>query len=217
MLDKRKGPGAGDAGDPSKDDSAERPSNSKKDNGSKVLSDYCEATDFLEKSRPDGPWVLTAIDPISGKIETITARDTTERRDFIRLHDGKRNLYYSVNPTRTAMTRKAAKTDIAAIEYLFVDLDPRDDESPEDAKARYLAAIKAHAPEPTALVDFGNGIQALWRLDTPIELPEPVMETDATGKSVRAVSPETAAIIADVDPLRGPDGAARLRRRHAEY
>ena len=182
MLDKRKGPGAGGAEDPSKDDSAERPSNSKKDNGSKVLSDYCEATDFLEKLRPGGPWVLTAIDPTSGKIETITAHNKTEARDFIRLHDGKRNLYYSVNPTRTAMTRKAAKTDIAAIEYLFVDLDPRDDESPEDAKARYLAAIKAPRRTGTALVDSGNGIQGLWRLETRIELPEPEMETDAREK-----------------------------------
>ena len=83
------------------------------------------------------------------------------------------------------MTRKAAKTDIAAIEYLLADLDPRDDESPEDAKARYLAAIRgARARTATALIDSGNGIQALWQLETRIELAEPVMETDAKGKSV---------------------------------
>ena len=83
--------------------------------------------------------MLIAIDPTSGKIETITAHNETEARDFIRLHDGRRNLYYSVNPTRTAMTRKAAKTDIAAIEYLLGDLDPHDGESPEDAN---LATLK---------------------------------------------------------------------------
>ena len=97
------------------------------------------------------------------------------------------------------MTRKAAKTDIAAIEYLLVDLDPRDDESPEDAKARYLAAIKAHAPEPTALVDSGNGIQGLWKQEPRIELAEPVMETDAKGRNVRVFPPDTSAIIADVE------------------
>ena len=86
---------------------------------------------------------------------------TTEARDFIRLRNGKRNLYYSVNPTQTAMFRKAAKTDIAAIEYLFADLDPRDDVEPAGMRRlRYLAAIKAHAPELAALVDSGNGIQA---------------------------------------------------------
>ena len=63
MLDKRKGPGAGSAEDPSKDDSAERRSDSKKDNRSKVLSDHRVSIDFLEKLRPGGPWVLTAIDP----------------------------------------------------------------------------------------------------------------------------------------------------------
>ena len=190
MLDKRKGPGAGGAGDPLKDDSAERPSNSKKDNGSKVLSDYCEATDFLEWLRPGGPWVLTAIVPTSGKIETITAHNKTEARDFIRLHDGKCNLYYSVNPTRTAMTRKAAKTDIAAIEYLLADLDPRDGESPEDAKSRYLKALETFKPAATAIIDSGNGIQALGRLEARIELAEPVGETFPV---------ETAAIIAEVE------------------
>ena len=199
MLDKRKGPGADGAGDPSKNDSTEHPSDSTEDNRSKVLSDYLEIIDFLEKLRPGGPWVLTAIDPASGKIETITAHNKIEALCFIRLHDGKRNLHYSVNPTRTAMTRKAAKTDIAAIEYLFADLDPRDDESPEDAKARYLAAIRAHAPEMAALIDSGNGLQVLLKLETRIELAEPVMETDAKGKNVWAFPSEAAAIIADVE------------------
>jgi hypothetical protein len=175
---------------PSKDDSAEPRSNSKKHNGGNVLSDYREATDFLEWLRPGGPWVLTAIHPTSGKIETITARDKTEARDFIREHDGKRNLYYSVNPTRTAMTRKAAKTDIAAIEYLLADLDPHDGENPEDAKARYLKALETFEPAATGIIDSGNGIQGLWKLATRIELAEPV------GKTLPA---ETAAIITDVE------------------
>jgi Family of unknown function (DUF5906) len=176
---------------------AEPRSTSKKDNAS--TADYREATDFLKWLRPGGPWLLTAIDPTSGKIETITARNKTEARDFIRGHDGARNLYYSVNPTRTAMTRKAAKVDIAAIEYLLGDLDPHDGESPEDAKARYLKALKTFKPAVTAIIDSGNGIQGLWKLATPIELPEPVMETDTKGKTTRAFTPETAAIIADAE------------------
>jgi hypothetical protein len=31
-----------------------------------------EAVGFLEQLRPSGPWALTAIDPVSGMIETIT-------------------------------------------------------------------------------------------------------------------------------------------------
>src|SRR5262245_30508364 len=86
--------------------------------------------DFLEQLRPSGPWVLTAIIP-DGPTKTITADSGRDARRFVEEHDGKRNLYFSVNPTRTAMSSKAAKVDIAAIEYLFVDLDPREDESPE--------------------------------------------------------------------------------------
>jgi hypothetical protein len=107
---------------------AEPRSTSKKDNAS--TSEYREATGFLKWLRPGGPWVRSAIHPTSGKIETITARNETGARDFIRGYDGARNLYYSVNPTRTAMTRKAAKVDIAAIEYLLGDLDPHDGERP---------------------------------------------------------------------------------------
>ena len=125
--------------------------------------------DFLTKLRPEGPWVITAINP-DGPTETITARTADEVDAFVREHDGRRNLYYSVNPTRTALSKKAAKTDIAAIEYLLADLDPRDDETPEAAKARYLAQFEnGFEPKPTAVVDSGNGAQALWRLADSIK------------------------------------------------
>ena len=157
---------------------------------------YSEPIDFLEWLRPGGPWVLTAIIP-NGATTTITARDANEVREFIRANDGEQNLYFSVNPTRRAMRSKAAKTDIAAIEFLFADLDPRDDESPEAAKRRYLEAFKE--PKPAAVIDSGNGIQGLWRLAEPIELAEPVLVADQKRKTERAFSPKTAAIIADVE------------------
>ena len=116
------------------------------------------AIEFLEKQRPGGPWPLTAIIP-DGPTETITATNADEVDAFVRANNGKKNIYYSVNPTRTAMTRKAAKTDIASIEFVLADLDPAEDESPEAAKLRYLAAIETHEPKPTAIIDSGNGLQ----------------------------------------------------------
>jgi hypothetical protein len=148
---------------------------------------------FLEQLRPSGCWVLTTIVP-DGRIETITAHSAREVRRFVEAHDGERNLYFSVNPTRTAMSRKAAKVDIAAIEYLLADLDPRDDESPEAAKARYRENLRGD-PTPTVIIDSGNGIQALWRLSEPIVLPELI--TDERGQ--RSLSPEAFKIIADVE------------------
>ena len=177
MLDKRKGPGAGGAEDPSKNDSAEHRSNSEKGDGSKVPPDFHEATDFLERLRPGGPWVLTAIHPTQNSIKTLTAHNASEVHDFVRAHGGKWNIYFSVNPTRAAMRSKASKLDIAAIEFIISDLDPRDDESPQDAKARYLKALETFKPAATALINSGNGIQGLWKLEPRIDLAEPVGET----------------------------------------
>ena len=190
MLDKRKGPGAGGAEDPSKDDSAKHRSNSGKGDGSKAPSDCHEATDFLERLRPGGPWVLTAIHPTQNSINTLTAHNASEVLDFVRARDGKWNIYFSVNPTRAATRSKASKLDIAAIEFIISDLDPRDDESPGDAKARYLKALETFKPGATALINSGNGIQGLWKLEPRIDLAQPV------GKTFPA---ENTAIIAEVE------------------
>src|SRR5262245_56036193 len=125
--------------------------------------------DFLDKLRPGGPWVLTAILP-DGGTQTITAKTAAQVDGFVRKYNGKRNLYYSVNPTRKAMTNKAAKKDIAAVEYLLADLDPNDGEDSAAAKERYLQELASCEPKPTAVVDSGNGIQCLWRLAERIEL-----------------------------------------------
>ena len=159
-----------------------------------------DAVEFLRLLRRGGPWILTAIKPDeNGKIETITAKTDNDVRTFLSKYDGIRNLYYSVNPTRKAMTSKAAKTDIAAVEYLLADLDPKKDETPEAAKTRFLSALDELKPEPTAIIDSGNGIQVLLKLAEPIILAEPMIATNAEGKSERAFPAETAALITDVE------------------
>jgi hypothetical protein len=132
-----------------------------------------DSTAFLEKLHPGGPWVLTAIVP-DGKPTTTTAKSPREAQTFIFTHNGQRNIYFSVNPTRTPTSEKAAKTDIAAIEYIFADLDPAETESSAEAKKRYRAQLEKFEPRPTFVIDSGNGIQALWRLTVPIILGEPV-------------------------------------------
>ena len=152
------------------------------------------AIDFLNKLRPGGPWVLTAIIP-DGPTETITARDADAVGKFIDDNNGKKNLYYSVNPTRTVMAKKTAKTDIAAIEYVLADLDPEGDETPEAAKARYQKQLQTFEPRPTLVVDSGNGLQCLWRLQEPITLGEPKV----AAKGGLEFTPEDQAKIADVE------------------
>src|SRR5262245_52572389 len=124
-----------------------------------------DAVILLQNIRPSEPWVLTAITP-DGSTETITANSPAEVDAFIAANDGKRNLYYQVNPTKTVTTKKPSKTDIAAVEYLHTDLDPHDDETIEAAKARYLKSVALCEQTPASIVESGNGIQAVWKLRT---------------------------------------------------
>jgi hypothetical protein len=64
-------------------------------------------------------------------------------------------------------------------------VDPLSDETPEAAKARYLGQLNGDfEPKPTVVVDSGNGIQALWRLETPIDLTQYPVATNDKGNPV---------------------------------
>ena len=160
---------------------------------------YPEIEDYLERLRPGGPWLLTAIHPVTNGIVTETVRNAIEIRCFVETHEGRSNLYFGVNPTRRKVSKKPAKTDLAAIEYLFGDLDPKSTESPKDAKARYLAALKSYPLTPTATIDSGGGIQCLWRLREPIQLAEPTWATDENGERKPEFPDKTKAVIEDVE------------------
>jgi hypothetical protein len=80
---------------------------------------------------------------------------------------------------------------------LFSDLDPKDDETPQAAKARYTAELAAYSLPPTAVIDSGNGLQPLWRLQQPIAL-EPMRTKNKSGKGME-FPPATKAAIADVE------------------
>src|SRR5262245_18822724 len=97
-----------------------------------LVPDPSESVAFLEQLRPNGPWLLTAIVPDGGPTTTATLTTAEEVHAFVTQQncDGKSNVYFSTNPTRQAMSKKAAKTDIARIEYVQCDLDPRPDETP---------------------------------------------------------------------------------------
>lgn len=130
-----------------------------------------EAVRLLDLLRPGGPWQLSAFLPEEGQGQGVLAQSAADVDRFIAIHNGTRNIYYSINPVRDGFCGvKAAKRDIAAIEFAHADLDPRDDETPEQAKARYLAAIEHDGKQPVAIVDSGNGLQALYRL-ARIDLP----------------------------------------------
>jgi hypothetical protein len=140
------------------------------------------AIDFLKQLRPNGPWTLTAIVP-DGTTLTRAFDDETKAAQFIAKYNGQRNLYYSINPTRDGIDKKASKADITAGEFVHADLDPKDGETPDAAKQRYLAALETFEPHCTALVDSGNGIQAAWRLSSALG-PEHFDKIEALSKAI---------------------------------
>jgi predicted P-loop ATPase len=178
-----------------------------------------DAVAFLEWLRPGGPWVLTAIVP-DGVTQTITAKTAQDVENFVARYNGKRNLYYSVNPTRAAMSKKAAKTDIAAIEFALGDLDPKEGETPEQAKARYLKQFNGGSfkPRPSALVDSGGGLQTLWKLKDRIALGQPVRNdgelkfSDADQATIADVEARVATMMERLGSKAGTQNIDRILR-----
>src|SRR5687768_12185559 len=98
--------------------------------------------------------VVTAIPPDGGPTTTQTfSRCECERAaQFIASKNGNQNIYFTVNETRSPVSSKTRKGDIARARFLHVDIDPGEGENPEQAKARGLAALRA-LPPPTVIVD----------------------------------------------------------------
>lgn len=146
-----------------------------------------KGSDFLEHLRPGGPWAITAIVPDGATVtRTFAASETQEMAAFIRQHNSTKNVYFSLNPTRTAMSSKAKKADIASVAYLHVDADPDPGETPEQFKARLLPQIAAYHLAPTFIVDSGNGLQLLWRLGTPVAVDsaETIADIEARNRAL---------------------------------
>lgn len=126
--------------------------------------------DFLIWARPNGPWVLTAIPPEGGRTatETFALGEDARLKKWLADKMGRLNLYWMVNPAMTALTSKASKEDVEAMEFLHVDVDPRKGHDLASERARALSALEAFDPPPSAIIDSGGGYQGFWRLDEPV-------------------------------------------------
>lgn len=137
---------------------------------------------FLSAFHPETPWVVTAIEVDRKGIETATFSGTLASRrasaaEWVERRNGRQNLYFMVNPPRRELTSKAAKTDVAALAWLHVDVDPRAepglDLAQEQARIHALLAGDAYPrgmPEPSFVVFTGGGYAAFYRLREPVPL-----------------------------------------------
>lgn len=139
-----------------------------------VESDHAEAVKFLQKWSPEGPWILTAITPNRMSIETATFREEGPVLEWLDRYKNKRNIYFHVNPTVRDLTKKAEKSDVKALEWLHVDIDPREGEDLNEERERILGLLTTKIPqgipEPTCIIFSGGGYQAFWRLADPFDL-----------------------------------------------
>ena len=129
--------------------------------------------DFLSAFHPDGPWVLTSIQPSKKSIEgfTFTPNEKDKAKKWIRDRDGKQNIYFHVNTPRSNVKRKKTnREDIHSVQWLHVDVDAEVGKPLEDELNRIRRLIDEDCPihHPTFIVFSGGGYQAFWRLEEPI-------------------------------------------------
>ncbi|HEV2546258.1 MAG TPA: phage/plasmid primase, P4 family [Stellaceae bacterium] len=150
---------------------------------SDVIADTAAAVDFLRRFAPDGPWTLTAIIP-NGYTETRTFALDAEKEcaAWIDRHQGERNIYFSVNPLRRAMSKKAEKADVAALAAIHVDLDDKDFGSREEV----WASLRKLPDElrPSVIIESGGGLQFFWRLAKPAPVNGSVDPLEAYNKAI---------------------------------
>jgi len=150
-----------------------------------IHPDYQHSIDFLQRWRPDGPWVLIATDPERKElpvVQTFTSQDPEEDNAlrFLERYGETKNLYFAVNPTRRPVYKKASREDVKEMVCLHVDLDPG--KPPEGAtpaewvaqeRERLLGQLReppGSVPPPSVIVDSGGGYWGFWLLDEPFQI-----------------------------------------------
>lgn len=133
-----------------------------------------KAVNFLRHFRPDGMHNIIGIDPVSEAVTGISRPNGhPDLEAFIEKHNGTKNLYYSVNePKPDAPDDKLKKHDIARINAVWLDADPKKDmpfERERERLSKFATELKISANPPTYITDSGGGIQAFWLLDKPLE------------------------------------------------
>ncbi len=127
------------------------------------------AVEFLLQHEPEGPWAITAITvPLKkGDKKSLTTRtfgpgQEEKLRTFIDAHNGKRNLYYGLNPTIGPLNKKAEREDIKSVDWLQVDIDARAGEPLDDELARIHKQVTenlpASIPSASGIVFTGGGL-----------------------------------------------------------
>ncbi len=143
-----------------------------------VKPDVPQAIAFLKDYAPAGPWVLTGIAEGQGAptASFIPDQESGLGRWILQLQSEGRNVYFLAGDPKAPLTKKAVKTDMAQVRYLWADLDARRDLDWRDtgAAAAELEALYERLTgfrlPPSVIVASGGGFQAFWKLAEPFDL-----------------------------------------------
>lgn len=139
------------------------------------LSPNYEASwSFVTKFHPGRSVVVTAVSLDKKSIPTDTF-GPGEKERFLKwvaaCGKSEMNIYFSVAEVIGKVTSKINRTDVKAVHYLHVDLDPRAGENVESEQKRILELLRnppGGLPGPTAITYSGGGYQAYWKLSEPL-------------------------------------------------
>ncbi len=139
------------------------------------------AIEFLHWLNPDAPIYLESmanrdnVKPIAKRFSPEARADASEFVASGNGDDVQRNMYFVPNAEFLEGERK--KANLSAVRFLHVDLDykdyPGDLKAQEDRVMALLCDKKVRpkgVPEPTAIWFTGGGCQAVWRLDSPLDI-----------------------------------------------
>ena len=145
-----------------------------KTNGQSITSPLL---DFLDDFFRTEKRHLVAIKKNKGKGSNIEARhfeasDRAGQQEFIvECSAAGFDLYFSPNPIKGTLHKKATKNDVAASRHLWIDLDPRKDEPLEAERAAMLVLLTTNLPPgippPNRVIDSGRGYWGYWKLAVP--------------------------------------------------
>ena len=130
------------------------------------------AVEFLKAFDADGRHNIVAIPNTGGTIgHTFAPGDWSGIEKFIDRHNGKSNLYFSVNePKPDAPHKKLSVADIAAARAVHVDLDPPAGADLAKDRIESIRKVGSVPAQPSFVVDSGGGVQAFWKLETRADI-----------------------------------------------
>lgn len=192
-------------------------------------SDTPAAIAFLKQLDPDGYHALCAIHPDTRQVEgrVFKPGEWPAMADWIEARQGERNLYYSVNePDPSAPFSKLKKAHIAKIRAVYADVDPKNEDGTPNSLVAERQRIRAMMDSllshplhsPTAVVDSGGGMQAIWALAEKLPVADWANWAEALGRGIaRKIGGDAVQNIERVMRLPGtvnlPDAGKRKKGR----